>query len=225
MTVIQRKMTQVKPFFKLRTAKAKDVNYIKKLIYGLIYNESIEFYLRIIVSKFFFVFIIAFILKLIHLHSGITIFDVIFTIIVVVYLIRSLFFLFHPFYSPVNWKKYKLIESDRGLIVGCTAIDYYKHCSILGNLYVKKAWRKRGLGSALLKFSIKKIDRPIYLVSKKKNINFYKRNGFILVSWEDLPSTVKASFKIYQPHPRLWGYPLCFMQYKGHNTVGFTYEI
>ncbi|MEC4985246.1 MAG: GNAT family N-acetyltransferase, partial [Oscillatoria sp. PMC 1076.18] len=113
----------------------------------------------------------------------------------------------------LNWSNYWVVECQKK-VVACALLNCYPSNSELAYLYVKPAWRQQNLATCLIQRLVREAPKPLYLVCKPKLVKFYARQGFVKVSWRDLDPLVKAKFSIFQPHPKLWGFPLLMMEYK-----------
>lgn len=115
-----------------------------------------------------------------------------------------------------NWSRFWVIEYNQELI-GCASLDFYHERSSIGYLYIRPKYRCQGLGSSLLKILIAQSHHPVSLICKPKLIAFYRHHGFTPVSWDQLSSIFKTMYRVFQPHPKLIGYPLVLMEYQVKN--------
>jgi GNAT superfamily N-acetyltransferase len=129
--------------------------------------------------------------------------------------INTLFKIVHNiFLGAVNsWSRFWVIEYNQELI-GCASLYFYHEHSSIGYLYIRPEQRNQGLGSSLLKILISQSPHPVSLVCKPKLMSFYRRHGFSPVSWHKLSSIFKIMYRIFQPHPKLIGYPLVIMEHQ-----------
>jgi len=85
----------------------------------------------------------------------------------------------------------------------------------LGSLVVAKDWRDRGLGSYLTKYLIQQATEPLYLECLGKRLaSFYTRFGFVEVSVQELPQSLKFKFGLSQLAKTLFKIPVTIMQYQ-----------
>jgi GNAT superfamily N-acetyltransferase len=93
-----------------------------------------------------------------------------------------------PPWKYIKIKKFKFffLSYKRKYIVGAMVIINTKFSSHLSFLYIKKNFRKLGLGKKLIKFFIsitKKKLLTVHIFKKDKRVlKFYKDNGFVMVS-------------------------------------------
>lgn len=115
--------------------------------------------------------------------------------------------------TQLRWDQFWLIECNAKL-VACGQLRNFDGAQELGSLVVSPAWRKRGLGTYLIKYLIAQATKPLYLECLgKKLANFYSSLGFVAVDWQDLPKSLKFKFAISQVGKILLGFPLIFMKY------------
>ena len=89
----------------------------------------------------------------------------------------------------LNYKKYKMILVDQ-TVVGAYLVDDYLDGQMLDELYLFKDYRRKGIGSKILRKLIKSI-RKLYVwvyASNSVALEFFRKFGFITVS-EDRKST------------------------------------
>ncbi|MDV2994384.1 MAG: hypothetical protein N4J56_004038 [Chroococcidiopsis sp. SAG 2025] len=91
----------------------------------------------------------------------------------------------------LNILKYWVIECN-SYIVAFGALYCHETHSTISRLYVKKRWRRKGLGSTIINFFIQKGTKPIYLSSLPNRVSFYTRLGFIPISCEKITKTSRA---------------------------------
>ncbi|MCL1464996.1 GNAT family N-acetyltransferase [Argonema galeatum] len=100
--------------------------------------------------------------------------------------------------TQLRWQQFWVIESDKTL-VACGQLRSFPEAQELGSLVVASPWRGKGLGSYLVKYLIQRATQPLYLECLgKKLVQFYHRFGFVPVSWQDLPSSLKWKFGLTQ---------------------------
>jgi GNAT superfamily N-acetyltransferase len=62
--------------------------------------------------------------------------------------------------------------------------------SSIQSLFVAPAWRRRGLGSALVRRLIQEAPLPLYVDSLPNRVSFYTHLGFVPLRTKSSPSTV-----------------------------------
>jgi amino-acid N-acetyltransferase len=120
--------------------------------------------------------------------------------------------------TQLRWSQFWLIECG-GKIVACGQLRSFKGAQELGSLVVEKKWRDRGLGSYLTKHLIQQATQPLYLECLgQKLVQFYTRLGFIPVTWQELPQSLKQKFGITQFGAKLLPFiSVTLMQYPGNS--------
>ncbi|NJK41782.1 MAG: GNAT family N-acetyltransferase [Acaryochloridaceae cyanobacterium SU_2_1] len=113
----------------------------------------------------------------------------------------------------IHGSGFQVIEFEQQLI-GCALLNTYPAHAELAYLFVKPAERQQGLGSVLVQSLIQNAGQPVYLACKPKVLSFYRHQGFREGPWSELPPPVQQYFRLFRPHPRLWGFPLVFMVYE-----------
>ena len=76
-------------------------------------------------------------------------------------------------------------------IAGCGRLEDHGHIALLHPLAIAKSYRRRGVGSLILK-SIMPADRPTALVARSESVAFYKAVGFSNTDWDTLPASQRA---------------------------------
>jgi amino-acid N-acetyltransferase len=116
--------------------------------------------------------------------------------------------------TQLRWQQFWLIESE-GHLVACGQLRNFSGVQELSSLVVVPAWRKRGLGTCLAKHLIQEATEPVYLECLgQKLAMFYTHLGFVPVSWQDLPQSLKFKFGLTQLG-KLLKIPVVIMQYQG----------
>ena len=116
--------------------------------------------------------------------------------------------------TQLRWQQFWLIESE-GHLVACGQLRNFTGAQELSSLVVVPAWRNRGLGTCLAKHLIQEATEPVYLECLgQKLAMFYTRLGFVPVSWQDLPQSLKFKFGLTQLG-KLLKIPVVIMQYQG----------
>ncbi|TAE47507.1 MAG: GNAT family N-acetyltransferase [Oscillatoriales cyanobacterium] len=116
--------------------------------------------------------------------------------------------------TQLRWEQFWVIECD-GKLAACGQLRKFTGAQELGSLVVAKDWRDRGLGIYLTKYLIQQATEPLYLECLGKRLaSFYTRFGFVEVSVEDLPQSLKFKFGLSQLGKILFRLPVTIMQYQ-----------
>ncbi|WP_088894776.1 GNAT family N-acetyltransferase [Leptolyngbya ohadii] len=99
-------------------------------------------------------------------------------------------------FIPKNWHQFCWVAEYRGRFVAYGVLRPYRNYSELKWLYVYPNWRRRGIGSALVRTLIRYSTTPIYIKSVPNLIVFYTRLGFQTVHSQELPSDVQQHFRL-----------------------------
>lgn len=117
--------------------------------------------------------------------------------------------------TQIRWQQFWLVECD-GRLVACGQLRNFSGAQELGSLVVVRGWRGRGLGTVLTQHLIEQATQPLYLECLGQQLaQFYRRCGFVPISFQDLPPSLKRKFGLSQLAKRLIGIPVVFMQYRG----------
>ncbi len=96
--------------------------------------------------------------------------------------------------TQLRWQQFWVIESD-GRIVACGQLRSFPGAQELGSVVVAPAWRGQGLGKFLVEHLIRQATQPLYLECLGSSLaKFYSRFGFVPVSWQELPRSLKLKF-------------------------------
>ena len=96
--------------------------------------------------------------------------------------------------TQIRWQQFWVIEQGKE-IVACGQLRNFRDAQELGSLVIKKSWRGKGLGSFLTQHLIQQATQPLYLECLGERLaQFYSRFGFVAVSWQALPSSLKFKF-------------------------------
>ncbi|CBN59259.1 MULTISPECIES: GNAT family N-acetyltransferase [Kamptonema] len=117
--------------------------------------------------------------------------------------------------TQLRWQQFWAIECE-GNLVACGQLRNFSGVQELGSLVVAKSWRSRGLGTYLTTYLIQQATQPLYLECLGKRLeNFYVRFGFVPISWEEVPQSLKFKFGVSQLAKNLLRVPVVIMQYRG----------
>ncbi len=116
--------------------------------------------------------------------------------------------------TQIRWQQFWLIECDRQ-VVACGQLRNFSGAQELGSLVVTPTWRDRGLGSYLTQALIHFATQPLYLECLGQRLaQFYRRFGFVPISFEDLPPSLKRKFRLSEIGRKLGIVPVVFMRYE-----------
>ena len=116
--------------------------------------------------------------------------------------------------TQLRWEQVWAIDCD-GKLAACGQLRKFTGAQELGSLVVAKDWRDRGLGIYLTKYLIEQATQPLYLECLGKGLaSFYTRFGFVEVSVQDLPQSLKFKFGLSQLAKILFRIPVTIMQYQ-----------
>ncbi len=116
--------------------------------------------------------------------------------------------------TQLRWEQFWVIECE-GKLAACGQLRNFAGAQELGSLVVAKDWRDRGLGTYLTKYLIQQATEPLYLECLGKRLaSFYTRFGFVEVSVQELPQSLKFKFGLYQLDKTLFRIPVTIMQYQ-----------
>ncbi|MEG4317923.1 MULTISPECIES: GNAT family N-acetyltransferase [unclassified Microcoleus] len=116
--------------------------------------------------------------------------------------------------TQLRWEQFWAIDCE-GKLAACGQLRKFTGAQELGSLVVAQDWRDRGLGSYLTKYLIEQATEPLYLECLGKRLaSFYTRFGFVEVSVQDLPQSLKFKFGLSQLAKNLFRVPVTIMQYR-----------
>lgn len=115
--------------------------------------------------------------------------------------------------TQVRWSQFWVIESNERL-VACGQLRSFPDAQELGSLVVAAPWRGQGLGTILTQHLIHQATQPLYLECLGNRLSrFYARFGFIPVSWQNLPGSLKRKFGLSKLAATVFRLPVVIMQY------------
>ncbi|MEG4091183.1 GNAT family N-acetyltransferase [Microcoleus sp. Pol12B4] len=118
--------------------------------------------------------------------------------------------------TQLRWQHFWVIECG-GKLAACGQLRNFAGAQELGSLVVAKDWRDRGLGTYLTKYLIQQATEPLYLECLGKRLaSFYTRFGFLEVSVQELPQSLKFKFGLSQLAKTLFKIPVTIMQYQAN---------
>lgn len=114
--------------------------------------------------------------------------------------------------TQLRWQQFSVIECNERTIA-CGQLRAFPGAQELGSLVVAPDWRRKGLGSYLVEYLIERATQPLYLECLgHKLAEFYARFGFVAVTWEELPRSLKFKFALSASIAR-FGVPVTMMHY------------
>lgn len=98
--------------------------------------------------------------------------------------------------TQLRWSQFWVIECE-GKVVACGQLRQFAGTQELGSVVVAPRWRRRGLGSFLVRHLIRESTQPLYLECLGDHLaQFYTQLGFSPVSWQELPPPLKRKFAL-----------------------------
>ncbi|WP_343424026.1 GNAT family N-acetyltransferase [Candidatus Amarolinea dominans] len=100
--------------------------------------------------------------------------------------------------TNLHWQNFLLAEVD-GQVVGCGRIRPHpglRNCSMV----VRSAYRKRGVGAALMRALLAQGTPPLFLECPPYRVSFYERFGFRLAGFGEIPWVLRLEMAPGQ-HP------------------------
>ncbi|MGE5657797.1 MAG: GNAT family N-acetyltransferase [Actinomycetota bacterium] len=117
--------------------------------------------------------------------------------------------------TQLHWQQFWVIDCE-GELAACGQLRNFSEAQELGSLVVATRWRDRGLGSYLAKHLLQQATEPLYLECLGKQLEqFYTRLGFVPITWQELPKSLKFKFGITQLARIFFRVPVVMMQYQG----------
>ncbi len=207
----------------LRPAQPQDKWAIQQMLWQFTWDEGIELDVRLFGYAFFRLGLLGLTLWLqIQWRQSTTMIDVQFILVVTSVATVGLAFYFASMVmgqlimrfcgALFNWSRFQVIEQDEAL-VGCALLNTYANHSELAYVFVQSQFRHQGWGSQIVQTLIQQSSQDVYLACKPQVVPFYEQQGFTVQTWQQLPAGVKRCFRVFRPHPRLWGFKLNFMQF------------
>jgi len=100
--------------------------------------------------------------------------------------------------TQLRSQQFWVIEWEEKL-VACGQLRHFAEAQELGSLVVTPTWRDRGLGTFLAKHLMQQAQQPLYLECLGKRLEqFYTRLGFVPISWQELPQSLKLKLSLSQ---------------------------
>ncbi len=217
---MQESCVEVLPEFIIRPACYRDKEAIQSLIWEFTFAEALELDLRIILYRLIVVTLLTYSFFLVRSFT-IPIYGELVEALVIAAILFNCIYALQLSSAMImgigtTWQRYWVVEKDSQL-VACALLNIYSSNSELAYLFVKPAWRGRRIASSLINRLIQESPNTLYLACKPKMIKFYSKLGFREVRWQDLSQPIKNIFMLFQPHPKLWGFPITIMKYSSSN--------
>ena len=115
--------------------------------------------------------------------------------------------------TQLRWQQFWVIECDRRL-VACGQLRSFPGAQELGSVVVAPAWRGQGLATFLVEHLIQQATQPLYLECLGSSLaRFYARFGFVSVSWQELPRSLKLKFGLSALAATWFRLPVTIMHY------------
>ena len=92
--------------------------------------------------------------------------------------------------NPMNihWKYFIVAETLDGVFIGCGQLKHHNDGSIeLASIAVEEAYRKQGVGRAIIEELLTDSPRPLYLMCRPVLGTFYEKFGFQTITGKELP--------------------------------------
>ncbi len=216
---MQQNFVEVPLEISIRPACYRDKNTIQNLIWEFTFTEALELDLRIIVYRLLCIIILIYSFLIIR-DFAFPIYGNLVKALVTAAILFNFIYTIQLFSAMItgigsNWQRYWVVEKDSQLIA-CALLNIYSSNSELAYLFVKPAWRRKKIASFLVARLIQESPNPLYLACKPKMMKFYSKFGFMELPWHDLSKPVRNIFNIFQPHPKLWGFPIVIMKYSNY---------
>jgi N-acetylglutamate synthase-like GNAT family acetyltransferase len=90
--------------------------------------------------------------------------------------------------SGLDWKRFTVVVSASGQVVGCSQIKpHYDGSHELASMVVHPAYRDQGIARMIIEHQLNSTDDDLYLICQSELINFYEKFGFIKISKPEMP--------------------------------------
>lgn len=105
--------------------------------------------------------------------------------------------------TSLNWPHF-LIAEHEGSIVGIGQVKPYRGGRELGSLVVLPRYRKRGVGSAIVRALIKREQGELFLLCAERLESYYTQFGFVRAGLSDVSGTIWWKYALGQWIVRLF---------------------
>jgi len=117
--------------------------------------------------------------------------------------------------TNLHWQNFLLAEAN-GEVVGCVQIRPYPGLRELGSMVVRRDYRKRGVGGALMQALLAQSAPPLFLECPAYRVSFYERFGFRVVGFREIPWVLRVKWLLGNTLVRwLTGVPIRAMRWDG----------
>lgn len=93
----------------------------------------------------------------------------------------------------LRWENFLVAEKD-GNVVGIGQVKPYRGARELGSLVVLKAYRRQGIGAAIIRVLIEREPGALFLLCRDRLESYYARFGFRRVGLRDLRGAVRLKY-------------------------------
>lgn len=116
--------------------------------------------------------------------------------------------------TQLRWQQFWVVESE-GKVIACGQLRNFPDAQELGSLVVSKLWRDRNLGTILTRKLISQTTKPLYLECLGDKLSkYYQKLGFVPITYEELPPSLQAKFRVSRLARRFLGIPIEFLKYE-----------
>lgn len=93
----------------------------------------------------------------------------------------------------LRWENFLVAEKD-GNVVGIGQVKPYRGARELGSLVVLKAYRRQGIGAAIIRVLVEREPGALFLLCRDRLESYYARFGFRRVGLRDLRGAVRLKY-------------------------------
>ena len=83
--------------------------------------------------------------------------------------------------TGLDWRRFKLAVAPEGEVLGMCQVRRYWDTRELGSLWVRKDFRKRGLGGMLIRACLAEEIPPVHLECVEARQPYYEQHGFVRI--------------------------------------------
>lgn len=103
----------------------------------------------------------------------------------------------------IKWQRFLIAVDEADALIGCGQVKAHGNGSLeLASIAVKEAWRRQGIGTAIIRELQAAHRRPLWLTCRAELKPLYEASGFVeIVDLEGMPPyfrRVKRFAKVYQ---------------------------
>jgi len=99
--------------------------------------------------------------------------------------------------TSLNWRNFYIAEDTEGKFIACGQVKAHVDGSLeLASLAVKKSWRHKGVGSALIKKLLEIYPGELYLMCQSSLGSLYEKYGFQTISEAQMPKYFRRVSKL-----------------------------